>query len=217
VKSPRFRVSLVPLVVTFLLTAAWSGCGPSAADQLLTDLQSPDLARRRAAAQAIVEQPAPDPRLRAALTKALGDVDPEVRRWSCRGLGQFGEAGAIPLLEARLTDESTPVRRAAAFSLIRLDPANKGGQKELQQAMKSGDGGVIVALTDWTPPPTWAAPTLVTLLKDRRAGIRRLAAEALGRVGSDDPEVVPALMSASTDSDDRVRQAVTSALVRLKR
>lgn len=214
-KRSRFRRSVGTLVAT-LLIAAGSGCGPNAADRLLSDLQSSDSALRRAAAQAIVEQESPDHRLQSALTKALGDSDPEVRRWSCRGLGQFGTPEAVPLLESRLSDESTPVRRAAAFSLLRIDPASQGGQKELEQAMKLGDGGVIIALRDWTPPPTWASPTLLTLLKDHRPGIRRLAAEALGNTGGNEPQVIAALEAAAKDSDDRVRQAVTAALVRLK-
>ena len=97
-----------------IFLAAGCGCGPNASDLLLAELRSPDLALRRAAAQAIAEQEAPDDRFRAALTESLADVDPEVRRWSCRGLGQFGSGDAIPLLEARLADDSTPVRRAAS-------------------------------------------------------------------------------------------------------
>ena len=214
-RSSELRRSLVPLAAAVLL-AAGSGCGSNATDRLLAELRSPELALRRAAAQAIAEQEAPDDRFQAALTEALGDLDPEVRRWSCRGLGQFGTGDVIPLLEARLADDATPVRRAAAFALIRLDPANKGGQKELETAMRSGDGGVMVALTNWTPPPTWAVPTLTDLLKDRRPGIRRLAADALGNTGVSEPRVVAALQEAAKDSDDRVRQAVTGALVRLK-
>jgi HEAT repeat protein len=185
-------------------------------DRLVAELGDPNLATRRRAAQAIAEQQEPDDRLRNALVENIGDPDQEIRRWCARGLGALGSLADVPLLESRLQDEKTPVRRAAAFSLLKLDPQNAASQKELTAAMRTGDGGVILALTSWEPPPAWAAPTLVMLLKDRRPGIRRLAADALGHTGQSSAEAKAALRNASKDPDDRVREAVTGAIARLK-
>ncbi len=75
-----------------------------------------------------------------------------------------------------------------------------------------GEGGTIVAVGEMGPAADWAVPTLTKLLQDRRAGIRRLAAEALGRIAAGNPEVQAALRRSLSDADDRVREAAQQAL-----
>jgi len=199
-------------LAVLLLLAGFGGCGTSDADQLLTDLKSADVKLRRNAARMLGDATSADDRTIAALTGALGDADEEVRRWSAQGLGAVGAKSSQAALEGRLKDDATPVRRAAAFALQRLAPDSTAYRTELLAAMKSGDGGVIVALAELQPPPLWATSTLVEILKDRRPGIRRLAAEALGQLAVDDPTVRAALEKAQSDADDRVREAATKSL-----
>lgn len=198
--------------VFWLAVLLLTGCGEGTADRLLRELQSTDAAVRQKAAQAVAEQKLSDPRLIAALHRSTADPAAEVRRWSCRALGAIGDSTAIPVLEAGTRDKETPVRRAAALSLLTLAPDNAPARQELTEAIRSGDGGVIVLLTSWQPRPTWAVPTLLDLLRDRRPGIRRLAVEALAALGGEQPEVAAALRKLEKDPDDRVRESVAKAL-----
>ena len=212
-EAATVRASALPLAFSLILV----GCGQSEVDRLLDDLKSPDTATRRVAVQRLAEQKPPDDRVVSAFTLALADPDLEVRRWSCRGLGELGAASAQNALEERLKDEQVSVRRAAAFALQRVAPDSTAYRKELLDAMRTGDGGVIVALAKCQPPPTWAADTLIELLKDRRPGIRRLAAEALGQIGTSTASAQAALENATRDPDDRVRESATAALGRLRK
>ena len=216
----RLLIRLIAAAGTVAVVAiifALVGARGRAIDRLIEELRSPDAAVRRRAAQVLAEEKRLDIRLHAPLLTALDDSDPEVRRWSARGLGTQGNPSDVPALERRIQDEKTPVRRAAAFTLLRIDPENGASRKELTGAMQAGDGGVILALTDWEPPPAWATPTLIALLKDRRQGIRRLAADALGHTGRGSPEAAKALTNASKDPDDRVRESVGRALGQLQK
>ena len=71
---------------------------------------------------------------------------------------------------------------------------------------------MIVGVTKEGPRAAWAVPTLTRLLADRRPGIRRLAAEGLGKIGSASESALPALERAARDRDDRVREAATQAI-----
>lgn len=190
-----------------------TGCGEGTTDRLLRELQSTDAAVRQKAAQTVADRKLSDPLLIAALHQSTEDPVAEVRRWSCRALGAIGDSTAIPVLEARTKDKETPVRRAAALSLLTLAPDNGPARQELTEAIRSGDGGVIVLLTTWQPAPAWAVPTLLDLLRDRRPGIRRLAVEALAALGGGQPEVATALRKLEKDPDDRVRESVARALL----
>ncbi len=79
--------------------------------------------------------------------------------------------------------------------------------------MKMGEGGTIVAVGQYGENAVWAVPTLVSLLEDRRAGIRRIAADALRQIGPAAGAAEEALRRAAKhDVDDRVRDAAKEAL-----
>lgn len=61
-----------------------------------------------------------------------------------------------------------------------------------------------------TPQDTGVVNALIARLKDENAGVRRAAAQSLGRLG--DPRAVPALLAVLTDSDAEVRATVIDAL-----
>lgn len=206
--------SVLPILVSTLIT----GCGGGRIHEALNNLTSTDVKLRRQAAQALFELQPPQEPVVTALTQAVTDGDAEVRRWVCRTLGELGEIAtpAVPALEGALKDSETAVRRSAAFALQKLAPDTKAYRLELSDAMLDGDGGVIVALPKLSPKPDWAIPSLVKLLKDRRPGSRRLAAEALGEIGIPSPEVQPALETAAAkDADDRVRESAAQALQKI--
>jgi HEAT repeat protein len=214
---PAARLLGSSRAASLLFALSLLGCGPSEIDRLLGELKSSDTATRRRAVQALSDPQRRDVRIAGALTGALADPDVEVRRWGCRGLGEQGVTAAQGKLEDQLSDPQESVRRAAAFALQRLVPDSTAYRKELIAAMKSGDGGVVVALASMQPPPMWATDTLVGLLGDRRPGLRRLAVEALGQLGANTREAIAALQRLNQDPDDRVRDAVTVALSRLSK
>jgi HEAT repeat protein len=213
VRSRTPRTTRRNCLVALLLAAGFVGCGSGKSERLLIELNSSDVAIRRNAARLLAETTPADERTAGALTAALEDTDEEVRRWSAQGLGAIGASSSQLRLETVLKDRATPVRRAAAFALQKLVPDSTAYRAELIAAMKSGDGGVIVALARMQPPPQWATATLLELLKDKRPGIRRLAAEALGNLSVGDPAVWTALEKLSQgDLDDRVREAAEKSL-----
>ena len=104
------------------------------------------------------------------------------------------------------------MRLAAAYALLKIKAGHNGAVDVLSRAMLAGDGGVIVGVTKEGPQAAWAVPTLTRLLADRRPGIRRLAAEGLGKIGSASQSALPALENSLKDQDDRVREAATQAI-----
>ena len=120
-----------------------------------------------------------------ALEKVLGDADRDVRRVACHALGEIGPEAkpTTPKLSELLQDQELSVRLAAAFALQNIDPAGRAYVPVLVQAMRQREGGVIVAVGKMGAEAAWAVPTLAWLLRDPRPGTRRLAAEALGKIG----------------------------------
>jgi HEAT repeat protein len=122
----------------------------------------------------------------------------------------------VASLIRELQDEETAVRRAAAIAINRLDPNDLDHQRVLIDAMKSGEGGIIVRVGQMSPNAAWAVPTMIELLNDRRPGIRRITANALEQIGSAGVAAKPSLKRlALSDPDERVREAAERALVGL--
>jgi HEAT repeat protein len=194
-----------------LLCLIVAGCERDHSGRLLAELRSADVESRRAAARELGQLKPALPEAQAALEAAVADDDKEVRRLACFALGELGSAD-VALLTRALQDAELSVQLAAAYALLKLDARNQAAMDVLSQAMLMGDGGVIVAVTKAGPNAAWAVPTLTQLLRDRRPGIRRLAAEGLGKIG---PAAQPAfrlLHDAQRDPDDRVRAAAKRAI-----
>ena len=197
------------------LLAMWlTGCGGPGAADWLAQLESSNPEVRRDAAERLAEAAPTTPDVVAALKKATDDADAEVRRWACRGLGRHAATDSVSQLETKLKDPATPVRRAAAFSLQSLAPESTDYREEFLSGMRSGDGGLLVAVRGFEPPASWATPVLLELTKDKRAGIRRLAIEALGDIAPAMEAPRKAFDAARRDPDDRVREAAEKILNR---
>jgi HEAT repeat protein len=199
------------LCLLFAACLTLSGCVDGDFGQLLTELQSEDVEVRRAAVRELGTLKPSQPEVQAALQKSIADPDREVRRLSCFALGEIGTADT-GVLAAALKDAEMSVRLAAAYALLKIDSGHTDATVILAGAMLAGDGGVIVGVTKDGPRAAWAIPTLTRLLTDRRPGIRRLAAEGLGRIGSAAQIALPELRQALQDRDDRVREAATQAI-----
>jgi HEAT repeat protein len=211
--------ALVLVLVSFL-----PGCGDSEFDKLLAAARDGDVEQQQLALRQLAEM---GPRASAAIPDLIvltGHADADVRRLAGLALGNVAAAagtGAVEIdrgqivaaLGRQLEDDNVGVRHSAAFALLGLHADHNEAQRCLLMAMRRGDGGTIDRLKSMHPPPTWAVPTLVEILRrDRRAGIRRLSAVTLGAIAPGDADVRAALQQALQDEDDRVRDAAREAL-----
>jgi hypothetical protein len=212
--------------LALLAVLSWSlpGCGDSEFDQLLAAARGEDIEQQRLALRQLADM---GPRAAAAVPDLIllcSDEDADVRRLAGLGLGniaaevrgdeaELDAADILSALSSQLEDENAGVRHSAAFALLGLNPDHQAAQDCLLVAMRRGDGGIVDRLKSMQPPPIWAVPTLIEILsRDRRPGIRRLAAVSLGEIAPDQADVRGALQQALRDGDDRVRDAAQQAL-----
>ena len=198
-----------PQILLVLCTACLCGCGNNQVDQLIQDLSSNDDAIRRSSIAKLAKIEEFPPPVFLAIQSATQDQDREVRRIAYTALGSMPDSDQSVRLETGLQDPELSVRMAVAYSLLKQNPEHPGAILVLEQAMKMGDGGVIVAIG--REKYDWAVPTLIDLLRDRRPGTRRLAAESLGKIGQAAKPALSALKRAKKDRDDRVRAAAIAA------
>lgn len=196
------------------------GCGMNpVADRVRQLKDSDERIRRQAASDLLAMKDQAKPAV-GALCEALRDQDREVRRLACRALGQLAPESldGLDALRETLGDDELPVRIAAAFAIQELAPTEESHTAVLIEAMKMGEGGVIVAVGGYGPEAAWAVPTLMALLQDQRPGIRRITADALRQIGSAAGAAEGALrQAAQSDEDDRVRDAAQEALAAISR
>jgi HEAT repeat protein len=214
-RSVMSRGQLFLISVLFLTIACVSGCSRNAVLGLMHQLQDQNVEVRRRAAASLLNMGRDATPAIEALGGAVADKDREVRRLAIRALGQLGpeSTSSLPLLNQSLTDQELSVRLAAAMAIQELDPAEKKHTAILIDAMKKGEGGTIVAVGKFGDRAAWAVPTLRSLLQDHRAGIRRIAADALRDIGPAAAAAEDALRrAAKDDTDDRVRSAAQEAL-----
>ena len=166
--------------------AALSLAAPARAadvNELVQQLQSVDSGSRREAASALADLGAEAKPAVPALAQALRDKDLYVRRFAAKALGNLGADAqpAVPALAKALKDDKKQVAEAAADALGKVHP---------------GQAGV-------TP--------LAGVLKDKNAetSVRRKAAEALGKIGSDAKDAVRALTDALKDREIRTEAAIS--------
>jgi HEAT repeat protein len=225
--STRLRLGSSRLRLMCLLVG-WQcllpGCGDSEFDQLLSAARGEDLEQQRLALRQIADMGARASAAVPHLILLTSHENADVRRLAGLGLGnivadvrgdapEIDQSGILAALSRQLEDKDTGVRHSAAFALLGLDADHQAAQECLLVAMRRGDGGIIDRLKSMQPPPTWAVPPLIEILmRDRRPGIRRLAAVSLGTIAPDQPDVRGALQRALRDADDRVRDAAQRAL-----
>ncbi len=123
-----------------MATRALAGLGTSALDQILLRLSDPAPVARMSAARVLVQMLEPGnvkrvgdavskKRIKTALTKTTGDIDPYVRITGVEGLAALGDRTVVPLLQKVAEYDSFegfgegrrfPVREAAKKALEKL-------------------------------------------------------------------------------------------------
>lgn len=102
---------------------------------------------------------------------------------------------------------AAPPKKEMVPSLIKSLENNRDAKVRAGAAEDLGHIGAVRAV-DAEP----ALPALRQALKDKDAGVRRTAAEALGKIAVDAKETVPALIDALADPAVPVRGAAATAL-----
>jgi HEAT repeat protein/beta-lactamase regulating signal transducer with metallopeptidase domain len=155
-----------------------------------------------------------DPKMVAALTAALKDIDKDVRETALQALVQLRDPAIFePLLQA-LTDAAADVREHAAFGLGQM--RDKRAVEPLTRALKDQNGDVReqAAFALGQIRDRSAVAGLMAALKDSDDDVREQAVFALGQLR--DPAAVDALAAATRDGKPDVRQQAVFALGQLR-
>ncbi|MEN8162330.1 MAG: HEAT repeat domain-containing protein [Myxococcota bacterium] len=198
-------------------------------DAIRQALHSDEPPRRWGAAFTAARLDPPGPRLLPALVEALASPDGDVRWTAARLLVETGRlhGEVLPLLIGLgRAGESPVVRRMATYALRELAPDRPEAAAVLLAGASDGDLHVRRAATTAMaslidPPAEIGAHLLTALREDPDAATRRLAALALGEIGSGHPEAVPPdtrgqLEAAATGAaDPDLARAIERALARL--
>jgi putative membrane-bound dehydrogenase-like protein len=148
------------------------------------------------------------------LASRLDDPRPAVRRRAIQAFAKRGEK-SLPAVEAVIGSGRTArARRNAVWAATRID--GERARKAVRGALSDPDETVRQAAAH--SASVWrdreAVPSLIALLNGSSAQNRRVAAEALGRLG--DASAVPALLSAAASAADRVlAHSLTFALIEI--
>lgn len=135
--------------------------------------------------------------LRELIAK-LKDTDSDVRRAAAKELGELGPEAktAVPDLIRVMRDKDLFVRRFAAEALGNVGPDAKKAIPALAAAMTDERKEVQIAAVDALGKiGSESIPALISALKDpnKDPGIRRKAAQGLGKIGLQARGAVPAL------------------------
>ncbi len=149
------------------------------------------------------------------LTGLLGDARPAVRRRATQALAKRGKAAVPALADALgLNHQSAEARLQAVWAATRI--AAPAARAVVRTALADPDGVVrqaaLHAVSLWRDRAALAS--LLAVLRERFPAHRRVAAEALGRIGAS--EAVPALLAAAGEPADRMLEhSVVYAMIEI--
>jgi HEAT repeat protein len=128
----------------------------------------------------------------------------------------------VPTLARALSDGNPAVRSKAAAMLGRLGEKAKSTKAALHKVIRDEDGNVAlsgaIAVVKVDPSDSSdAVPVLATALKNSDFGIRREAAESLGKIGPTAGQAVPALTAVLKDPNNIIRRVAAESLGRIGR
>jgi len=157
------------------------------------------------------------------LTKQFASSDPAVRRDAAFQLGKMGAAAkpAVPALIKALQDQDKQVWAFAIAALTELGPEAREaisaliadlsgkarGSREREQRQRTLRSAYALSRIG-----AEAVPPLIVALNSDDSGVRAGAAQALGGMGAEAKESIPALRANFGHGDPSVRQEVIDAL-----
>ena len=147
-------------------------------------------------------------------SRLVDEPRPAVRRRAVEALSGLG-AAAVPSLAALIRGSADPdARRDATWAAGRIDDpsaraAVRIGLTDADETVRQAAAHLVALNRD-----RGAVPSLLKLVAAGPAQVRRVAAEALGRIG--DPAAVPALLAAlGDDVDQTLEHSLTYALIEI--
>lgn len=151
--------------------------------------------------------------------------DNEIIRWGAvRLLGRLGKVAVstMPELAEALQDPAVTVRITTAQAMIQLDPQSEPAFDALAEALKHKEIEIryssLHVLFRFGAAAVPAVPALIECLGVEGAdysSFRQMAAQTLGKVGTEARAAVPALTKTLTDPDFGVRQQTEFALKKI--
>lgn len=201
-----------------------------------SNLTSEDVDLRRAAAKALADL-GPDAKPTTPhLIKAIGDRDKFVRRFAAQALGSIDADPkiAVPALVKAMDDEDKEVVEAAVRSLAKMGPAAvpalttglKSTNHQVKLLCVQGLGRIgapaksaTSALTEvFNAPPVRVRGVDRVAAENQRMALRKAAAEALGNIGPDAKDALPALKAALEEQvrDREFRMMVNAAIRKIE-
>lgn len=155
-----------------------------------------------------------DPRLVAALTAALKDLDKDVRETALHALVELRDPSVFEPLVQALADAAADVRERAAFGLGQM--RDHRAVEPLSRALKDLNGDVReqAAFALGQIRDRSAVAALTSVLKDLDDDVREQAVFALGQLR--DPVAVEALAIATHDAKADVRHQAVFALGQIR-
>jgi putative membrane-bound dehydrogenase-like protein len=148
------------------------------------------------------------------LAKLLGDSRPVVVHRAQDELAMRGAAVVPVVAKTAKSDPSAAAKRNALWTLTRIDApeARQAVRNALADKDPSVRGAGLHSVSLWADPK--AEKQLVEALDDANMQTQRIAAEALGRIGS--RSAVPPLLAACADENDRVLEhSIAYALIQI--
>lgn len=154
-----------------------------------------------------------DPAIRAEAASSLGSLGMGLRRGGA-ALDIALEERAVPALVDARRDEDARVRMLATSALGNLGPTAAAALPVLLEALRDPDSLGIGVHLDYAIGSIGAAavPGLVEALADDHDLVRRRAVSALGAIGPDASDAIPALLQALTSADEGDRFSIGLAL-----
>jgi HEAT repeat protein len=161
-------------------------------DQLLDELLSSDVLRRRAASERIATGESLDVRAAIPLLDAVMDQDDQVREWITAALEGMGAPDPcdVEAIAGRLAAQSADRSYWAATLLGRLGPAATPAIQELASALNDHPSLATRERTAWAlgnigPAAKSALPALRNALQSGPARLARLAEAAIAGIGDE--------------------------------
>lgn len=196
---------------------------PQVATFLVDALGASDWRVRQAAASSLGIANLASEVVTAALVNVLGDSNPSVKEAAVISLGLLGQASSevVSSLTSLLDDRN--VRKAAVVSLIQLgqeSPEIVAAWLAILSEMTI-EVPVIGQVVDRRPPelseePEGIVKVLVSAMNDSDVNARRTAVYSLARFRPASREAMTALLCSLSDSDSKVREAISVSLGQLK-
>jgi HEAT repeat protein len=155
---------------------------------------------------------------------AESDDSPVVRAAALHAMGRLkaDSLQAVQAALAALDDDVVVVRNAAHFMIGSLGESARSAAPQLQETMRTGEpfervvaAWALVRVAPSEENGRVAAPFMVSALQNADPRVRLEAAQTLGTIGIDTPEVVAGLNAAASDEDAEVAAAARASLQQL--